>query len=192
MAIEIRISGSGGQGILLAGLVLAEAAGMYEHRNVIQAEDFGGAMRGGAVRSDVLISEKGEEIDYPVVIAPDILIVMTQAAAQRWTPTVKDNGIILYDSTNVTEMPPSAVTRVYGIAITGITKANLGTDLGANIVALGILQRVSQIVSEDALRWALAERVPKGTQRFNKKALELGFDIAKDLQIPTGGASGIL
>ena len=192
MAREIRISGSGGQGILLAGLVLAEAAGVYEHKQVIQTEDFGGAMRGGAVRSDVLIDEQGEEIDFPVVIAPDILMAMTQAAAERWMPTVKDSGIILYDSTNITKVPPSKVARVYGIAITDITKANLGTDLGANMVALGILQRVSQIVSEDALRWALAERVPKGTQRFNKKALELGFDIAKDLQIPTGRARGTL
>jgi 2-oxoglutarate ferredoxin oxidoreductase subunit gamma len=179
MAREIRISGSGGQGILLAGLVLAEAAGIYEHRHVIQAEDFGGAMRGGAVRSDILIDEKGEEIDYPVVIAPDILIAMNQAAADQWTPTVKDNGIILYDSTNATNVPPSTVRRVYSIAITAIAKANLGTDLGANMVALGILQRVSHIVSEDALRWALARMVPKGTEEFNNKALELGFDIAR-------------
>jgi len=180
MAIEIRISGSGGQGILLAGLVLAEAAGIYEHKHVIQAEDYGGAMRGGAVRADVLISEKGEEIDYPVVVAPDILIAMTQAAAKRWTPTVKDNGIILYDSTNITEVPPSAVTQIYNIAITALARTNLGTELGANIVALGILQRLSRIVSEDALRRALAQRVPKGTEEFNNKALQLGFDNAKE------------
>ncbi len=180
MAKEIRISGAGGQGIILAGLILAEAAGIFEGKEVIQAQDYGGAMRGGAARSDVLIGEEGEEIDYPVVTSADILIAMTQEAAERWTSTVKKGGIILYDSTNVSRWP-SSVARIYSVPFTNIAREDLGREVGANVIAIGVIQKLTRIVSEDALKQALLQRVPHGTEELNMKALEIGFRVGQEV-----------
>jgi len=105
------------------------------------------------------------------------LVAMSQQAADRWTPTVKANSIILYDTTNVITVPRSAA-GVYNIPLTTIAREKLGTDLGANIVALGAIQGLTQIVSAEALYWALTQRVPKGTEEINKKALQIGFEAA--------------
>lgn len=177
MPKEIRFSGAGGQGVILMGVILAEAAGIYEEKEVIQAQDYGGAVRGGAVRSEVIIAEEGEILEWVAVTNPDILVAMSQQAADRWTPTVKANSIVLYDATHVIKVPHSTA-RVYNIPLTTITREKLGTDLGANIVALGVIQGLTQIVSSKALHWALTQRVPKGTEETNKKALQIGFEVA--------------
>jgi 2-oxoglutarate ferredoxin oxidoreductase subunit gamma len=177
MPKEIRFSGAGGQGVLLMGIILAEAAGIYEGKEVIQAEDYGGAVRGGAVRSEIIIAEEGEILDWVAVTNPDILVAMSQQAANRWIPTVKANSIILYDSTNVIEVPHSGA-QVYNMPLTTIAREKLGTDFVANIVALGVIQGLTQIVSTEALCWALVKRVPKGTEQVNEKALQIGFEAA--------------
>lgn len=181
MAREVLISGTGGQGVLLMGIVLAEAAGIYEGREVVQAQDYGGAVRGGAVRSEVIIADPGEVLPWVGIINLDILVAMSQLAADWWTPTVKEGGIILYDSTNVIKTPHS-VAQVYNVPLTRIARENFGSDLGANMVALGVIQRLTQIVSADSLLWAIRQRSPKGTEQFNEKALQFGFEAAAGIR----------
>ncbi|GAI43152.1 unnamed protein product, partial [marine sediment metagenome] len=160
MIKEIRMSGRGGQGVILAGIILAEAAGLYEGKEVIHAQDYGGQVRGGAVRSDVLIGDPGEEIIYPVVINADILMVLSQEAADRWVGRVKENGHILFDSTYVTKIShPSA--EIYSIPLTATMEKEMGTSLGANIMMLGVVCELMQLVSKDALAWAVHQRAPK-------------------------------
>ena len=180
MTKEIRISGSGGQGVILAGIILAEAAGIFEDKYVIQVQDYGGAMRGGAVRSEVLIADDEGDLEYPAVSSADILVAMTQEAADRWTASVKEGGIVLYDSTNVTK-PLSSAARTYEVPLTGIAQEKLGRTLGANIIALGVICGLTGAVSMDAIGRALVKRVPKGTEELNKRALQAGFEIASDL-----------
>jgi 2-oxoglutarate ferredoxin oxidoreductase subunit gamma len=180
MIKEIRISGSGGQGVVLAGIILAEAAGIYEGREVIHMQDYGGAMRGGAVRSEVLIADPGVDIIYPAATSADILLAMTQEAANRWWKLVKENGIIVYDSTYVRDISPST-TKTYTVPITGTIEGRLGTKVGANIVALGVICKLTKVVSEQSLERAVLERIPKGTESFNMKALNLGFELAQGL-----------
>lgn len=180
MIQEIRISGSGGQGVVLAGIILAEAAGIYEGREVLHMQDYGGAMRGGAVRSEVLIADPGVDIVYPAATRADILVAMTQEAAKRWSQWVKEDGVIVYDSTYVIEIPASA-TKAYSIPITVTLEDRLGTKVGANIVALGIICKLKKVVSQQSLEQAVLKRIPKGTEVFNRKALELGFELAEGL-----------
>jgi len=183
MVQQIRISGAGGQGVILAGTILAEAAGIFEGKTVVQARDYGGAMRGGAARSDVLIDDAGEEIDYPVVTSADFLLAMTQEAADKWAPAVNKDGIILYDTTNVL-CPPVSSAHVYSVPITSLAQQNMGRVVGANVIAIGIMQKLTDMVSEDAVKKALLRRVPGGTEEYNIKALEIGFKTGQGL---TGG-----
>ena len=179
-AKEIRISGSGGQGVVLAGIILAEAAGIFEGKHVIHVQDYGGAMRGGAVRSEVVIADEEGDIEYPAVLNADILVAMTQAAANKWTASVKEGGTAVYDSTNVTKTP-SSDAKTYNIPLTRIAQEKLGTTLAANIVALGVICALSDAVSMDALSRAVTKRVPKGTEDLNQKALQVGFEFASGI-----------
>jgi len=179
-AKEIRISGSGGQGVVMAGIILAEAAGIFEDKYVIHVQDYGGAMRGGAVRSEVIIADDEDEIEYPAVSNADVLVAMTQEAANKWIASVKEGGIVLYDSTYVTE-PPSSTVRTYEVPLTQIAQEKLGMPLGANIIALGVISALTGVVSLDALSRALVKRVPKGTEELNGRALQIGFDLAGEL-----------
>lgn len=180
MVQEIRFSGSGGQGVILIGIVLAEAAGIHEGKDVTQTQSYGGEVRGGAVMSEVVIGEEAEEIEYPAVINADILLAMSQEAADRYMGSVKKDGLVLLDSTYVLK-EPSSTARIYTVPLTIIAQEKIGTKLAANIVALGVISELSKIVSREALEEALLERVPKGTEEVNRKALEVGFEIGQEL-----------
>jgi 2-oxoglutarate ferredoxin oxidoreductase subunit gamma len=179
MIKEIRMSGSGGQGVVLAGIILAEAAGIYEGREAIHMQDYGGAMRGGAVRSEVLIADPGVEIVYPAVTRADILLAMTQEAANRWSGLTKADGIIVYDSTYVKTVP-SLPAASYLAPITKTCEQELGSRVSANIVALGVICSLAKLVSEQSLEQAVLQRIPKGTEESNRKALKLGFKIGQE------------
>ena len=179
MPWEMRFSGAGGQGVILVGIVLAEAAGIYDNKEVVQTESYGGEVRGGAVKSEVIISESGEKIEYPAVVAADVLLAMNQEAANRYAGSVKSGGLILLDTTYVNTEPKSiAVFHKYPLTI--ISEEKLGTKLVANMIGLGIINVLTKAVSEDALDWALQRRVPKGTEKLNKDALHLGFAIGRE------------
>jgi 2-oxoglutarate ferredoxin oxidoreductase subunit gamma len=176
--VEVSLGGSGGQGLVLMGLILAEAAGIYEGRNVVSSQLYGPESRGGASRSDVIISD--EEIDYPEVENPDILFVFNQAAASKYVQHLKPGGTVIYDSTFV-HNPPAVDGKVFHLPITQLAREKVGRDIVANIVAIGAITTLTGVVSQDSLTRAVMDRVPKGTEEVNRKALQVGIDAAEAL-----------
>jgi 2-oxoglutarate ferredoxin oxidoreductase subunit gamma len=174
---EIRLAGEGGQGLILAGLILAEAAVMYDHKNACQTQSYGPEARGGASKSEVVIDT--EEIDYPKVIAADVLLAMSQEACDRYHHDLKKDGLLIVDSVNVQRVPTSKAIRV---PITKIAEEATGRSITANVVGLGLLAGLSRVVSREALEAAVAERAPRGTTELNLKALAAGFEAAEKLK----------
>src|SRR5512140_1031651 len=132
--VEISMGGSGGQGLVLMGIIMAEAAGVHEGRQVVQSQLYGPESRGGASRSDVIISD--EEIDYPEVEHPDVLFAFNQPAAVKFAPNLKPSGTAIYDTTFVSD-PPAAGAKVYNLPVTRLAREQVGKEIVANIVALG-------------------------------------------------------
>lgn len=176
---EVRLSGAGGQGLILVGKVLAEAAAIYDGKNATQSQSYGPEARGGASRSEVIISD--EDIDYPKAENLDLLLAMTQESCDKYHTDLKPGGILIVDSRFVTEIPEGDF-RVYEVPITEIAEKTVGRTLVANIVALGIIVAASGIVSPKAVRSAILARVPKGTEDLNRTAFEAGLQAA-----PTSG-----
>ncbi len=172
---EIRLSGEGGQGIVLAGVILAEAAAIYDGKNATQTQVYGPESRGGASKAEVIISD--EEIDYPKAIGVDVLLALTQAAADKYGTDLKSSGILIVDSSKVPS-PPAGANTVYRLPIIDTAK-ELGRVMVANIVSLGAIVALSGVVSREAIEQAILARVPKGTEALNRRALEAGFNLAK-------------
>ena len=178
MRKEICLSGSGGQGLILAGIILAEAAGIYDGFEVTQTQSYGPEARGGASRSEVIISN--EKIDYPKIIKSDILLALTQKACDKYVQNLKDDGILLVDSTDVVKIP-SFSGKIYQYPITEDALKILGNQLVANIISLGIMVQLTAIVSQDAIKKAVEARIPERIKDLNKSALEHGFQIGVKL-----------
>ncbi len=173
---EIRLSGAGGQGLILIGKIIAEAAAIYDGKNATQSQSYGPEARGGASRSEVIISDG--DIDYPKAVNIDLLLAMTQEASNKYSNDVKDGGHIVVDSGFV-KTPPEGNFTVYSFPITQIAEDQLGKKLVANIVALGVIEKVSGIISETAIINAIRSRVPRGTEELNIKAFKDGQKLVE-------------
>ena len=171
---EILLSGTGGQGLILAGQILAEAV-VRDGKNTVQTQSYGPEARGGASKTEIIISD--DEIDYPKVTRPDVLLVMSQEALNRFAGLLDENGILIVDSTYIQEIPATKA-KVYKIPYSKIAKETLGKEMVANIVALGSLSAISGAVTKESLLLALMARVPRGTEALNQKALEIGWKSA--------------
>ncbi len=176
--VEIALGGSGGQGLVLMGLIMAEAAGVYEGRQVVQSQLYGPESRGGTSRSDVIISD--EEIDYPEVEHPDVLFAFNQASAVKYSPSMKKGGIAIYDTTLVSDVPRVDGT-VYMLPVTRLAREQVGKEIVANIVALGAIAVLTGVVSREAVTKAVLGRVPRGTEDVNQRALQVGYEAAEAL-----------
>jgi 2-oxoglutarate ferredoxin oxidoreductase subunit gamma len=172
MRVEFRLSGSGGQGLLLAGIALAEAA-ILDGKKAVQTQSYGPEARGGASKSEVVISD--DTIDYPKALDPDYLLALSSEAYLAFGPGMRD-GLILVDSS----VPASDEVKARTMALPMIEAAasRLGRVVAANFVALGALAAVSRAVSRSNLERAVSERVPEGTEDLNLNALGLGFELA--------------
>ena len=175
---EVRLSGSGGQGIIMAAIVLAEAAGVYDEKFVCQSQSYGPEARGGTCKAEVIISN--QTIDYPKAIKPDLLLSMNQEACDTYFPDLKTDGLLVVDSTLVHQVPTN---RVAAIPFTRIARKEIGKEMVANMVALGAVGVLSQIMSLKSLEQALMARVPKGTEEINSKALHAGIEAAKRIDL---------
>jgi len=185
---EIRLAGSGGQGLILAGIILAEAAGIYDGKFVCQTQSYGPEARGGASKADVVISD--EEIDYPKSIRPDVLLAMNQKSLDLYLRDLKPDGVLLVDATLVSEIPDHH--RVFAIPFTELARDRIGKAMTANIVALAALCQLTGAVSLEGLEAAVLARVPRGTAELNRAALAAGVEAARRVQeetahLPAGG-----
>jgi 2-oxoglutarate ferredoxin oxidoreductase subunit gamma len=163
--------------MILAGVILAEAASVYGGLNAVQTQSYGPEARGGASRSEVIIARG--EVDYPKVMAADLLLCMSQEACDRFYDQVKEEGIILVDASTVGRVPSH---RAIAVPISDIAEEATGRRITASIVALGLACGLTDVVNREALERAVRARVPTGTEEINQKALEAGFKAAEGLR----------
>ncbi|RUM36139.1 MAG: 2-oxoacid:ferredoxin oxidoreductase subunit gamma [Desulfobulbus sp.] len=175
---EIRFSGSGGQGLITAAVVFAEAVGVYDGKHVCQTQSYGPEARGGKSKAEVVVSRS--PIDYPKALELDLLLAMNQAACDAYFYDLKPNGILVIDSGLVEQQPTS---RIIAIPFTQIAKEEIGRELVANMVALGAIGLLSGQVDLENLEKALLARVPKGTEEMNSKALKRGIEEAGKIKL---------
>lgn len=175
--VEIRLGGTGGQGLITAAIIFAEAA-IKAGKNVVQTQSYGPEARGGASKAEVVISDK--QIAFPKVRKADILLVMSQEAADKYGKQVAPGAIIISDSTLVQKVPYSEATHL-PIPITTMAREKLGKEIVSNIVALGVVARLSDVVSRSDAFYAISKRLPSGTEALNKKAFDLGWKVAEQI-----------
>ncbi len=173
---EVRFGGSGGQGQILAGIILAEAA-ILDGCNVTQTQSYGPEARGGASKAEVLISES--LIHFPKIKSPTHMVLMSPEACNKYAGSIRAGGFLLIDSTLVKDVPQNTAGNVYHVSITRIAKEKVGRALFANVVALGALVGLTELVSRDSLEKALTMHIPAGTEELNKKALYEGYKAAE-------------
>jgi len=171
---DIRLSGSGGQGLILMGIILAEAIGVYDGKFVAQTQSYGPEARGGSSKAEVVVSD--EEVDYPKALKLDLLLAMNQKSCDDFYMDLKPEGVLIVDSTFVTQVPTS---KAYQIPFTRIAREKFKREMVANIIALGAITKLTSIVTPKAIESAVLARVPVGTEKLNRDALRAGMTAAK-------------
>lgn len=171
---QIRLSGSGGQGLITAGIILAEAA-ISEGKEAVQSQSYGPEARGGASKAEVIISDKF--IYHPKVVGPEIVLAMTQQAADKYATDLAEGGLLIID-TDLVPNPPQG-RKIESVPITRLSKEKLGRELFANIIALGLLVKVTGVVTLETIKKAVAHRVPPHTVDKNMEALMIGYEAVK-------------
>jgi len=170
---EIRISGFGGQGVILSAVVIGKAACIFENGYSTMTQAFGPEARGGACSAQVILSN--EPILYPYVTRPDILVTMSQEAYTLFAPQLKDDGILIVEQELVRIDKLPAGVRVYSLPATRLAE-ELGKRMVMNIVMVGFFGAVTNLLNPDALRQAVADSVPEAFRELNLKAFDKGFD----------------
>ena len=170
--IEVRLTGFGGQGIVLAGIILARAA-VHDNKEVVQTQSYGPEARGGACSSEVVISD--ETILYHLIEEADILVAMSQEALDKHINSLKKGGTLIIDSDTISRVPQNSEVKVNKVAATAIASEKLGKGIVANLVMLGALTNLTGIVSKEAMEKAVNESIPRGTEEINLKALKEGY-----------------
>lgn len=178
MRKEVRLAGFGGQGIIRSGLILSMAASIYNDMNAVQTQSYGPESRGGSCKSEVVISD--QEIDFPLVDNPDVLVIMSQEAYLRYADTAKKGATILVDSDMVSDLNDVKERGAYYVPAMKTAK-ELGKTIIANVVMLGALTAITNIVGKDAMKESILRNIPKGTEDLNMKAFEKGYDFGRQL-----------
>ena len=160
--------------MILMGIILAEAIGIYDGKYVAQTQSYGPEARGGSSKSEVIVSD--EEIDYPKAMKLDLLLAMNQKSCDEFFPDLKPDGILIVDSAFVTQIP---TPKAFQVPFTRIAREKFKREVVANIIALGALSQLTPIVSAKAVESAVLARVPKGTEKLNREALKAGMNAAK-------------
>jgi len=177
---EIRLAGEGGQGMILAGIILAEAAAIYDGKQATQTQSYGPEARGGASRAEVVISD--DEIDHPEVLSADVVLALSQEAYKKFAKTIHAGGLLIIDADRVEVPADFAGVKV---PVVRIAQETTGKAITANTVALGLLVGLTGVVSRDAIEKAVTARAPKGTEEMNRKALQAGFEAAEQVKALT-------
>lgn len=175
--VEIRFSGFGGQGIILAGYISGKAATLHDGRHATLTQSYGPESRGGACSAQLIVSD--EPIAYPHLTRPDILISMSQQAYEKYHDELLPEGMLLIDDGLVDVGEPRTDVNMLGIPATEMA-GELGRRIVANIVMLGFFTAVSGAISEESMRKAILSSVPKGTEELNENAFERGFSYGQE------------
>jgi 2-oxoglutarate ferredoxin oxidoreductase subunit gamma len=172
-ATEIRITGFGGQGVILCGYIIGKAASIYSDHHATLTQSFGPEARGSACSAQVVVN--ASRVLYPYVTSPSILVAMSRDGYQTHKETLTRTGTLIYDQ-DLVELDPAAVVKhCYGIPATRIAE-ELGRKIVSNIVMLGFFGAVTELLEKDAMRQAVESSVPEGTQELNLKAFDIGWE----------------
>jgi 2-oxoglutarate ferredoxin oxidoreductase subunit gamma len=169
---EIRVAGFGGQGVILSAIVLGKAASIYENGFATMTQNFGPEARGGACSAQLVLSDA--PVLYPYVTRPDIMVVMSQEAYNRFAPELKPEGLLIIEEDLVRVSDLKGDPKVYSIPATRIAE-ELGKRMVLNSVMVGFFTAVTKLLTPDAVRKAVADSVPASFRELNMKAFERGF-----------------
>jgi 2-oxoglutarate ferredoxin oxidoreductase subunit gamma len=185
---ELRISGFGGQGVVLAGIVLGRAAAVHEGRNAVMAQSYGPESRGGASCAEVIIADG--EIDYPHIVGADVVVALAQDAYNTYGKKRPRDALLICER-DLVELDADLERgrELLRAPFTALAE-KVGRKLVLNMVTLGFLCRATSVVSRDALRAAIAASVPKGTEELNLKAFEAGWSFAEAMPVVGGNGVG--
>ncbi|MFH1775393.1 MAG: 2-oxoacid:acceptor oxidoreductase family protein [Chloroflexota bacterium] len=174
---EIRLCGFGGQGVVLAGYITGQAAAIYDDKYVSFIQDYGPAARGGVCRADVVVSN--ERVLYPYISAPTVFVALFQESFDKYCPENHKDALVIIDS----DLVKPKNTR--GKRLLGVPATRMAEELGrvnvANIVMLGFMAAVTDIISVEAMRKSILDSVPKGTEVLNTKAFEKGYAYGREM-----------
>lgn len=171
---RLVLSGSGGQGVITAAIILAEAAVLYEKRKAVQTQVYGAAARGGSTRSDVIISD--EAINYPKVDQPTILVCLTQEAYSKYAVIIRPGGVLLTDARFVTTQRKVDAEQ-YELPMYESVMDNIGKPIVLNICVMGAVIGLTGVVGLGSVEKVLEQRLPPAFMDMNRQALQLGFEL---------------
>jgi len=173
MKVQVKLSGFGGQGIILGGYMIGKAAALYDGKFATHTQSYGPEARGGACSAEVIISDD-KPTDYPFITNADVLVTMSQEAFETYRATLKKNGTLIYDRdlVHIHDVPKSV--KVRSIPATKIAE-QLGNKIVANVVMLGYFARVTGAVSKNAMMHCIRDSVPKRFVELNMRAFEEGW-----------------
>jgi len=176
---RLVFSGSGGQGVITAAIILAEAAVLYENLDAVQSQVYGPAARGGATRSDIIISES--KINYPKVIQPNVLVCLTQEAYNKFYPIIRPGGLLITDNRYVKiQKQVDALQKELPMYRTVMEK--IGKPIVFNICMLGAVISLTDLVKAESIMKVLTNRIPSSFLEMNQKALDLGIKLGSELK----------
>ena len=173
---DIAIAGVGGQGSILAGVILGSAAVTFDNKYATQTQAYSSELRGGFAATWVIVAD--EPVEFPRVTNPDILVAQAQDSIDRFGQVVKPDGILIYDS-DMVHGTPQNIKHQFKIPATSIARNEVKVPVTANMIMLGALCKVSEVVSRKALEQAIAKSVPKGKEHINLEAFSFGFNEVK-------------
>lgn len=175
---RLVFSGSGGQGVITAAIILAKAAAIFENKSAIQSQSYGAAARGGATRSDIIIDDS--EIFFPKVIQPNILVSLTQESYSKFSPIIRPGGLLLVDSKYV-DIGKKVDAKHVALPMYDTVMSEIGKPIVFNICMLGALIGISKLIQPESIMKVLETTIPKDFMDMNKKALDLGFQMGEKI-----------
>jgi 2-oxoglutarate ferredoxin oxidoreductase subunit gamma len=176
---EARLSGEGGQGVIMGGRILAEAAILQEGRFAVQSPTYGSRVRGGPTKVDIIISD--EEILYPRATTIDFFLSLAQDAFDRYRTDLASEAIVLVDK-NLVPIVVDEPHTTYRFPFVEVAKHEFGNVILSNVIALGVMVKLTGVISDEALWRAIESSVPKKYLDLNRQAMERGFQVAVDLK----------
>ena len=167
-------SGSGGQGVITAAIILAEAAVIYENLNAVQSQSYGAEARGGATRSDIIISDS--VIHFPKVIQPNVLVCLTQSAYNKFYPIIRPGGLLITDARFV-QIEKKVDAQQKEIEMYETVMAKIGKPIVFNICMLGAVIALTGLVKPESIMKVLEHRIPQDFLEMNRQALDIGLAL---------------
>ncbi|MBW1700255.1 MAG: 2-oxoacid:acceptor oxidoreductase family protein [Deltaproteobacteria bacterium] len=175
---ELTIAGVGGQGSILAGVILGSAAVTYDKKYAVQTQAYSAELRGGFAAAWVIVSD--EPVIFPRVTRPDILVAQAQDSINRFGAVLRSEGILIFDSDLIPSVPEK-IKNAYAIKATSLARSRFQAPIVCNMIMLGALCRVGGVVSRQAFEAAIVDAVPKGKEELNLNAFDTGYDEVRKI-----------